>query len=338
MSGVQVKVFSEPALRTQLVRQLPGTADEGLDMAIVPNYFLGQLHGRGILAEVPLALADHMRSALLRSAWAAVSEGERSVAVPINSDVVALLYHPGLLPQPPATIREIVEAKDFPRGVIPFSVNLMDPLSLAGYLLTPSGTQDLVSHHLDTSPRRVSAVMERLLLPGMRASDWWLFRGDQLESLQVQLFAGERLAALVARPRVIPTLELLGAPMAVIPTPPLAPGDEPVRQVVTYQCLVVSAGSPWVDLAFRLAARMIDEETQHRLNQISRQLPVLAASYRLRPAIMSPGLLGFLRAMEGGITYPMAIDWDRDIADLHGILEREITQRQERDTPAGGTR
>jgi maltose-binding protein MalE len=172
----------------------------------------------------------------------------------------------------------------------------------------------------------------------MRTSDWWLFRGAQLESLQVQLFAEGRLAAMVARPRVIPTLELLGAPMAVIPTPPLDPGDEPVRQVVAYQCLVVSAGSPWVDLAFRLGARMIDEETQHRLNQISRQLPVLAASYRLRPAITSPGLLGFLRAMEKGITYPMATEWDRDIADLHDALEREIAGRHRRVTPTGGSR
>lgn len=337
---LHVKTFSEATLRDFLFRRTAGVRDEGLDMAIVPNHMLGQLDDRGLLAEVPLAQAERLATLMLAPAWDAVNQGSRAVAVPVGSEVVALVYNPTLIDGPPRSLGDLASVRSRHPGVYPFSMDIEDPLSIAGYAM--AGQHDGTRNgpdRLRVPVHDLSRLIDRILARLDQPTEWRLLRGAPLESMQIQLFAEGRLAAFLARPWLLGALEMMGVPLAVIPSPPIDAGDGQVRQLVSYQCIVVRADSPWVDLAFRLSERMSVEEVHQRLTTGTRHLPVLISSYRLGPPMRSDARLGFLRALEQGLTFPSSAQWDDGLRGLQEALQMEVTVRlQQRRTLAGRPR
>lgn len=160
-------------------------------------------------------------------------------------------------------------------------------------------------------------------MPSGEPAPSWLFGGLSLESLQVQLFAEGRLVALLVRPRLLGALELLDVQVAVVPPPPLEPGGDAVEQLVSYDCLVVSADSPWVDLAFRLIELATSDEVHHRLNAATRNLPVLTSSYRMSSPVTAGAQLGFLRTLEQGVTFPLSEGRGETFHGFYDTLQQE---------------
>lgn len=170
--------------------------------------------------------------------------------------------------------------------------------SLQGYLLAPDGSM--------VWPRAATTDCINRLAPAWRRTGAWpAFHGEGVQSLQLQLFAEGRLASFVAGPWLLPALDGLTRRYAVMPVPPFAGAAHPARSMVSYQCVVVSRRSPWIDLALEVGVRLLADDPSANLAQATHLLPVLAAAYRNEQGAAA-GRVGFLRALEAGQAFPVA--------------------------------
>ncbi|MFI5143141.1 MAG: hypothetical protein ACHQHM_03835, partial [Thermoanaerobaculales bacterium] len=127
---IEVRRFNYSGLNDYLSKNQPREAQDTVDLAVVPSDWLGQLAQREIIGEVPSARVETMRRKLVGQSLLAVSDGGQVLAFPISADVDALVYDPGVLPFSPRTIDDVLSAS-LPAGVIPFGLNLADPMQLA---------------------------------------------------------------------------------------------------------------------------------------------------------------------------------------------------------------
>ncbi len=318
--SIEVRTFGVTALNDYLARPQPLAGRESLDLAIVPHHWLGQLAQREVIGELPVERAQFLRQRLVGQALLAVSDGDRVLGYPISAEVLALVYDPTVFPHPPRTLDEILATR-FPAGVLPFALDVSSPTALAPLVGALQGRLIDADGNLVWSQPAVAATLERLRVVWGTPAGWRAFRGSDLESLQVQLYATGRLAAFVAGPWLLPALEAVGRPFAVMPIPEFEGAPAPARALVGYQCVIVSRESRWGDLALEVGARLLREDSSERINRANRRLPVLLSAYESKQGLTSNGSFGFLRALEQGQFVPGTPRWSEQMRKAEQQLE-----------------
>jgi ABC-type glycerol-3-phosphate transport system substrate-binding protein len=341
--SIEVRTFSEAALSDYLSRPQPFIEREPLDLAIVPHDWLGQLSQREIIAELPSERTQLLRQQLVAQALLAVSDGDRVFGYPISAEVLALVYDPTIFPHPPRTMDEILSARFLP-GVIPFALDISDPGALAPLVGSLQGRLIDSDGNLVWRTESVTDVLARLRPIWLGNGGWRAFRGGDLESLQVQLYAEGKLATFVAGPWLLQALEKSGRPFAVMPIPGFAGAQAPARALVGYQCVVISRESRWGDLALEVGSQLLRQETNETINRATRRLPVLLRSYESKQGLITGGSFGFLRALEDGQFVPGTPHWSEEIQRAQHRLksiashEQPPTLNGEVSVPAGNSR
>ncbi|MGE5235558.1 MAG: extracellular solute-binding protein [Acidobacteriota bacterium] len=305
---IQVRSFSLAGLAEYLDRSQVSRGEARLDLVIVPNDWLGQLAERGVIGELPQPRVEVLQDTLVRQALLAVSDRDKVLAYPASADVLALVYDPERFPSPPRTLDDIMHAR-LPSGTLPFALDLSSPYQLAPFVTSYQGSLLDRSGNLIWQDDVLVKVLRRFAPLWQEDSAWRTFAGGDLDSLQLQLFAEGRLASFPTGPWMLQALEECGRPFAVTPVPAFADAPHPARALVGYQCVAVLKDSPWVDLALEIGARLVQPESNERLNRASRRLPVLLSAYKTEAAMASPGTVGFLRAVEQGQFFPAAAQW-----------------------------
>ena len=325
--SIEVRTFGTAALNDYLARPQPLAGRESLDLAIVPHHWLGQLAQREVIGELPAERAQFLRQRLVGQALLAVSNGDRVLGYPISAEVLGLIYDPTVFPHPPRTIDEILATR-FPQGVIPFALDVSSSTDLAPLVGSLQGRLIDADGNLVWSQPAVVETLERLRPAWGTPAGWRAFRGSDLESLQVQLYASGRLAAFVGGPWLLPALEAVGRPFAVMPIPEFSGAPAPARALVGYQCVIVSRESRWGDLALEVGARLLREDSCERINRANRRLPVLLSAYESKQGLTSAGSFGFLRALEQGQFVPGTPRWSEDMQRAEQQLESFASHRQ----------
>ncbi|MFI5165520.1 MAG: extracellular solute-binding protein [Thermoanaerobaculales bacterium] len=318
---IEVRRFNYSGLNDYLSKNQPREAQDTVDLAVVPSDWLGQLAQREIIGEVPSARVETMRRKLVGQSLLAVSDGGQVLAFPISADVDALVYDPGVLPFSPRTIDDVLSAS-LPAGVIPFGLNLADPMQLAPFVNALQGSLVDRDGNLLWRDQDVIEAVRRLRPAWASPERWAACHGVDLESLQLQLFADGKLASFVAGPWLLQALEDANRPFRVIPVPRLAGAPYPARALVEYQCLVVARESRWGDLALEVASRLLDQDANQRITRATRRLPVLLGAYESQPAATSAGTFGFLHALEEGQFLPPTARWSEGFARTRDRLTR----------------
>jgi len=322
---IDVRQFSYASLDDYLSKNQPHGGREALDLAVVPNEWLGQLLQRGIIGEVPTARVEMLRRRLVGQAVLAVSDADQVLGFPINADVVALVYDPALFPGPPRTLDDLLSAH-LPAGVAPIALDVANPAHLAPFVNATQGSLIDRDGNFLWRDADVLAAVERLA-PAWQSPDRWLLcHGADVESLQLQLFAEGKLASFVAGPWLLKALEETERPFRVIPIPRPSGAPYPARALVGYQCVVATRESRWGDLALEVAARLLSPEANRRLDLATRRLPVLLSAYESEQAGASPGTFGFLHALEEGQFLPPTAHWSEGFARARERLA-ELTGR-----------
>jgi ABC-type glycerol-3-phosphate transport system substrate-binding protein len=203
---IDVRPFSYPGLDDYLSKNQPREAQDTVDLAVVPSDWLGQLAQREIIGEVPSARVEAMRRKLVGQSLLAVSDGAQVLAFPISADVDALVFDPGVFPSSPRTIDDVLSAT-LPPGVIPFALDLADPVQLAPFVSALQGSLVDRGGHLLWRDQEVVETVRRLRPAWASPERWAACHGVDLESLQLQLFAEGKLASFVAGPWLLQALE-----------------------------------------------------------------------------------------------------------------------------------
>ncbi len=325
--SIEVRTFGVAALGDYLARPQPLAGRESLDLAIVPHHWLGQLAQREVIGELPAERAQFLRQRLVAQALLAVSDGDRVLGYPISAEVLGLVYDPSVFPHPPRTIDEIL-ATTFPKGVLPFALDVSSPTALAPLVGSLQGRLIDGDGNLVWNQSAVVETLDRLRPAWGVPGGWRACRGSDLESLQVQLYASGRLAAFVAGPWLLPALEAVGRPFAVMPIPGFSGAPAPARALVAYQCAVVARESRWGDLALEVGARLLGEDSCERINRANRRLPVLLSAYESKQGLTSAGSFGFLRALEQGQFVPGTPRWSEEMRAAEQQLQRFASRPQ----------
>ncbi|MGD1146349.1 MAG: extracellular solute-binding protein [Thermoanaerobaculaceae bacterium] len=325
--SIEVRTFGMAALNDYLSRPQPLAGRESLDLAIVPHHWLGQLAQRDVIEELPSERAQVLRQKLVGQALLAVSDGDRVFGYPISAEVLALVYDPTIFPYPPRTIDEILSTR-FQAGVLPFALDISSPQALVPLVGSLQGTLIDADGSLVWRPAVVMETLERLRPVWGSSGGWRAFRGSDLESLQVQLYSAGKLASFVAGPWLLQALEEGGRPFAVMPIPGFAGAPARARALVGYQCIVVSRGSRWGDLALEVGAQLLREDSSDRINQATRRLPVLLRAYESKQGLTSAGSFGFLRALEQGQFVPGTPHWAEEMQKAEQQLEEFASHAQ----------
>ena len=319
--AVDLRIFSQAGLNDYLLRSQPAANPGILDLVVIPNDWLVQLSERDLIAELPVARVEALQQRLVRQALLAVSDNERVLAYPVSAEVLALIYDPGRFPSPPRTIDELLSAP-LPVGVQPFAINVLSPAHLTplvssfqGALLDRDGNFIWRDADLITVFSRLEPLWR---LPGA----WEVCRGDDPESLQLQLFNEGQLASFIGGPWLLEALEATGRPFAVMPIPAFADSPQPAKALVGYQCVAVLRETGWIDIALEIGARLTDDSTNEMLNRSTRRLPVLLSSYQSRRAMTAAGTVGFLRALEAGQAFPPSVNWSEGFQRVGSRLQR----------------
>lgn len=316
---IDVRLFSYTGLDDYLSKNQPHGAQETIDLAVVPNEWLGQLAQREVIGEVPTARVEMLRRTLVGQSVLAVSDANQVLGFPVSAEVVALVYDPAAFPGPPRTLEDLLFAR-LPAGVVPMALDVANPAHIAPFVTALQGSLvDRDGNFLWRGTQVLEAV--RRVSPAWQSPDRWLVcQGVDVESLQVELFAEGRLASFIAGPWLLPALEDGKRPFRVIPIPRPSGAPYPARALVGYQCVVVTRESRWSDLALEVAARLLGEDVNQRLNRSTRLLPVLLSAYESERGVTSPGTFGFLRALEEGQFLPPTAHWSEGFARIRERL------------------
>lgn len=306
--GVELQVEGLGTLQNRLFADIAPDPANDLDLAIVPNDWLGVLVERNLIGELPANHVEKLHANVITQALLAVANGDRLFAYPLNAEAVALVYNPRFLPSEPRTLDDIFTAP-LPAGVVPFSVDLANLYHLAPMLTSYQGSFTDADGSFVWSAATARALF-RSLAPLLRDPVWRsMATATDPASLHVQLFAEERLASFIAGPWLVATLREVLPSFAVAPVPPFRDSPNPARALVGYQSLVVLRRSPWNDLAHTVALRLLAPDAQLRLSAGTSRLPVVRSAFADGGSPASPSPLGFLRAAEIGEAMPSSARW-----------------------------
>lgn len=317
---IEFQVSSVAALQDLLARQLATQGGATIDLAIVPNDWLGRFAQRGVLAELPANRVSFMQGELVGQALLAVTDRDRVLGYPVSAEVLAFVYNPRLLAARPRSLEDVLKEGSLPPGVIPFACDLSSPYHVLPLLSSGDGPRVDETGAPIVRRAELDALFALLSPVWQRPGAWRAYRGDDLESLQIQLFAEGRLASFLAGPWLLEALELTGQAFVVVPIPPPTPGADPPGALVGYQCAAIVQHSPWLDLALEVGARLVGAEVNDRLTRTTRRLPVRADAYRSRESVRAPGTLGFLSALEQGRFLPAGWSGQQRLQQLSNAL------------------
>lgn len=310
IAGVELHYLGLASLRERLLSGSTPGSDSDLDIAVVPNDWLGVLAERMLIGELPAAQAEALRANVVSQALLAVSDNERLFAYPISAEALALVYNPRFLPGEPPTLDDILAA-DLPPDVVPFGIDLANVYHLAPLLASYGGSVRNPDGSFAWASATLGAVFRSLAPlwadPGWRA----ISAAADPSSLHVQLFAEERLASFVAGPWLVSALARVSPSFAVAPVPHFRDSPYPARALVGYQSLVVMRHSPWSDLAHTAALRLLAPDAQLRLSARTARLPVVRSAFTSGASVPNSASLGFLRAVEKGEPMPSSSRWEQ---------------------------
>jgi arabinogalactan oligomer / maltooligosaccharide transport system substrate-binding protein len=318
---IELRLLTPTGLADYLQRSQPVREEGALDLVVVPNDWLGQLFERDLICELPATRVDTLQQRLVRQALLAVSDHDRVLAFPVSADVLALVYDTGSFPSPPRTMDELL-ATPLPPGVLPFAITVLSPSHLTPLVSSFQGSLLDRDGEFVWRDDALGKVFDRLATLWRVPGAWTACRGDDTESLQLQLFKEGKLASFVAGPWLLEALEATARPFAVMPIPPFSDSPYPARALVGYQCVAVLRESRWVDLGLEAGARLLETEVNEQLNHATRRLPVLLSSYQSKRAMTSPGTVGFLRALESGQAFPPSANWSEGFQRVGERLQR----------------
>lgn len=318
---IEVRSFTVSGLNEYLFESQPNSSEDTLDLVVVPNDWLGRLWQRRVIGEIPSARVQRLQQSLVRRAMLTVSDQDEVLGLPIAAEVLALVYDPQRFPSPPRSIDDIV-AVGAREHVLPLALNLASPYDLAPFVSSYQGLLVDRSGGLAWRDDVLVHALDRLRPAWSSADGWRACRGPDLESLQIQLFIEGKLASFLTGPATLSVLEASHRPFAVLPVPAFTDSTHDARPLVGYQCVAVARGSAWIDLALDVAERLCRRDVNERLNRETRRLPVLLASYKTATAMASPGMVGFLQALEGGQLFPSDYRWSDGFQRVAEQLQR----------------
>ncbi len=332
IAEVELQVVGLGALHERLLTDLPPDPTSDLDIAIVPNDWLGVLVERKLIGELPATHAEKLRASVVTQALLAVSEDERLFAYPLNAEALALVYNPRFLPSEPRTLDDIFAAH-LPAGVVPFGVDLANLYHLVPLITSYQGSITNPDGSFAWSSAAVGALFRSLAPVWSDPTSRSVSTAADPASLHVQLFAEERLASFVAGPWLVSSLRQVAPSFAVAPVPPFRDSPNPPRALVGYQSLIVMRRSPWNDLAHAVALRLLAPDTQLRLSARTSRLPVVRNAFVNGVAVPNPPSLGFLRAVEGGEPMPSSSRWEQGFRFAAESLRAALRARPLESTP-----
>jgi maltose-binding protein MalE len=318
---IDVRTYNSYGLYDYLSKNQPQGGEGLLDLVVVPNDWLGQLAERGTIGELPSTRVEAMQDRLVRQAVLAVTDRDKVLAFPVSAETLALIYDPQRFPSPPGSIDEILSVPMQP-GTIPIAVNLASPYHLAPLVSAYQGNLVDVDGNLIWRDDILLKVFLRTAPAWQAPGGWRCFTGEDLESLQLQLFSDGILASFISGPWLLEALEACGRPFAVTPVPAFADAEHPARALVGYQCVAVAKDSPWADLGLQIGASLLEPDANERLNRSTRRLSVLIDSFQSQRAMASQGTVGFLRALEQGQFFPAAAHWSDSFQRAGDRLQR----------------
>jgi maltose-binding protein MalE len=318
---IDVRTFTLSGLSEYLFESQPGGGEGALDLVVVPNDWLGRLWQRRVIGEIPAARVERLQQSLVRQAMLTVTQEDEVLGLPVGAQVLGLVYDPALFPAPPRTMDEVIAAGRR-NGVLPVALDLSDPYFIAPLVSSYEGLLVDQSGGLAWRDDVLLRVLRELAPAWDNPDGWRACRGADLESLQLQLFLEGRLASFLADPSMLSALEESHHAFAVQPVPRFADAPFEARALVGYQCVAVTRGSAWVDLALDVAERLCRLDVNERLSQSSRRLPVLLASYKTQAAMSSPGMVGYLQALEVGQLFPSDYRWSDEFQRVADRLQR----------------
>jgi arabinogalactan oligomer/maltooligosaccharide transport system substrate-binding protein len=332
IASVEVQSVGLGTLHERLLTDLSSDPRSDLDMAVVPNDWLGALIERQLIGELPAAHLETLSARVTTQALLAVSDRDRPCAYPLQAEALALVYNPRLLPREPRTLDDIFATR-LPAGVVPFSVALANLYHLMPLITSYQGSVTTADGSFAWSAAAAGALFRSLTplwsYPGARS----IATAADPASLHVQLFAEERLASFVAGPWLVSTLEKVSPLFAVAPVPPFRDAPHPARALVGYQSLVVLRRSLWSDLCHTVALRLLDPDAQLRLSAATSRLPVLGDPVASGVALSTPLSLGFWRAVESGTPMPSSSRWEHSFRSADERL-RAVLRTRPPDSPA----
>lgn len=309
VSRVQMQVSSLASLYENLLSpETPGMASE-LDLALVPNDWLGTLAERRVIGELPAAYADTIRTNVISPALLAVSHHDRIVAYPIGVEALALVYNPRFWPSEPRYLDDMLTAH-LPEGVVPFSLDLTNVYQLAALLSSFQSSVERPDGSFTWDAEAVRALFRSLAPLWADPQFREITTAADVTSLQVQLFAEGRLASFLAGPWLVSTLRSVAPTFAVAPVPAFRHAPFPPRPLVGYQSLVVIRRSPAADLAHAVANRLLAPPAQVRLALRTARQPVLRTPLLADAPVLPHPILSFARAVERGEAMPSSSRWE----------------------------
>lgn len=309
VAGVEMHLLGMRSLHERLLSESGPDSESDLDLALVPNDWLGLLTERMLIGELPASQAEALRASVVTQALLAVAEGDRLFAYPISAEALAIVYNPRFLPGEPRTLDDIFAA-DLPAGVVPFSIDIANLYHLAPLLTSYQGSLRRSDGSFAWDSTALGAVFRSLTPLLVDPASKAVCTAADPASLHVQLFAEERLASFVTGPWLLATLSKVAPPFAIAPIPPFRDSPRPARALVGYQSLVVIRRSPWNDLAHTVALRLLAPDTQLRLSARTSRLPVVRSAFTNGVSISNPAHVGFLRAVENGEPMPSSSRWE----------------------------
>ncbi|MGC8915560.1 MAG: extracellular solute-binding protein [Thermoanaerobaculum sp.] len=296
VQAVPVKVLEESvgALASQ-------GASSRWDVAIVPSTWLGRLHQRQAILEVPAYQLRRLQTSVSPLALLAVTVEGTALAYPFSVDVPALFYNPRYFPQSPASLAEILAAH-LPAGVLPLGLDLHDPNQVFPLFLAPTGAKFGATK---TAEDAAYACMRLLGSGPDRLFLWRLWTEPFAGKAQAQFFAEGRLAALVGGPQLLRLFETLKVPYAIASLPPSCSGCEPPRTQARVAALVVNSLCPYPDLAQRLALALASPERNLEINVATNTLPVVGSAEESQILAANPSLFRFQRVLDTATLAPL---------------------------------
>jgi len=199
----------------------------GPDVFIDTHGRLGAYRREHVVAPTPPDVADPAQYDTI--ALDAVSEGGRLFAVPLSTKCVALYYDVDLLPEPPATLEDLVAAK-LPEGTLPLAYEANSAYFHAA-LLSAFGGRLLDDHGAfafdsDAGVRSLELVHELTAKHAIPA--------EPSGALVTQLFASKQAAAVIGGPWLRSDL---GDKVRyrVAPLPKIARSGELMRPLLTVE-------------------------------------------------------------------------------------------------------
>jgi arabinogalactan oligomer/maltooligosaccharide transport system permease protein len=225
--GTRVELLAVPFEAYPAKLEAAAPHGHGPDVFIDTHGRLGAYRREHVVAPMPAGVVD--TSLFDATAIDAVSAQGRGFAVPLSTKCVALYYDTDLLPEPPATLEELMAAK-LPAGTLPLAYEANSAYFHAALLSAFGGR--LLDEHGAFAFDGDAGVRSLELLHDLSARH--VIPAEPNGALVTQLFASKQAAAVIGGPWLRSDLGNK-IPYRVAPLPKVAQSGELMRPLLTVE-------------------------------------------------------------------------------------------------------